>query len=267
MNIESIIEFIARYGWSSVFIAASLAIIYLTVRYASYKMTKSMSTDIKDLSKEFADRLSEQNNTIIHEIHEQNDKLITYITNKDNNNVETHSHMLEERMKCSEEINQKLKEIALETGSIHTFILEFHNSYQNLSGTPFAKYSCTYEYAGRDIPRYANVVCGYPFSIISGIVKDILKSKDKQMTYSDKEEIISMPMMFDKYMKEHIEGLIFNAMYDNHNNMIGLLVMEFYDDIDEDDINYEELKLVTAQITSILNLRYKYIDTNKQQNK
>ena len=263
MNVESIlVEFISDYGWSSVVIALLLGGIYLGVRFISNKMTNNMTSGIESLASKITNDFSEQNDKIIDAITTQNAKLIDYITNRDNHNTETHSHMLEERMKCSEEINHKLKEIALEVDSPHTFILEFHNSYQNLSGTPFAKYSCTYEYAAIDIPRYANVVSGYPFSIISSIVKDILKTKEKQVTYDNKDKIRIMPIMHDNYMKEKIVGLIFNAMYDNNNNMIGLLVIEFHDKINNDFINYEELKLVTAQITSILNLRYKYIDKN-----
>ena len=46
-------------------------------------------------------------------------------------------------------------------------------------------------------------------------------------------------------------------MFDNQNNMIGILAIEFNNPISE-NLNLEELKIETAQITSILNLRYKY---------
>lgn len=258
MDLSSFFSLINQYGWSSVFIALTISIVYIATKLIIKHISKDLNTGMEKLTLNVTDCMTKQNNDIVNVITTQNDKLIDYITTRDNNRNSVHAAMLEERMICSEEINNKLKEIRLTLGASHVMIFEFHNSYQNLSGTPFAKYSCTYEDFALGATPISNKISGYPFSIISHVVKDILKSDNKQIVYTSKEDILKSPLLYDaEYGNKDITCLIYNAMFDNHNNIIGLLVIEFDKSI-PNNINLEELKIDTAQITSILNLRYKY---------
>lgn len=257
MDLSNLLSLISQYGWSSIFIAAAIGIIYIAVKLIIKHISTDLNAGIDKIASELTTNLATQNDHIVDVITTQNDKLIDYITKRDDNKVITHATMLEERMVYAEEINDKLKDIRVTLGACHVMIFEFHNSYQNLSGTPFAKYSCTYESFALGKTPLCSKVSGYPFSIISSVVKDILSSDSRQVIYNTKEEILKSPLIYDMDSRNETKALIYNAMFDNNNNMIGVLTIVFDKEID-DKLNLEELKIETAQITSILNLRYKY---------
>ena len=258
MKIDELLRTIGSLGWESVLIVLLIGIIYLATKAISNKLASNMSSNMEKLATDLTSSISEQNKNIVDVISKQNDKLIEYITNKDDNKVRSHNMMIEERMKHTEEVCEKLKEITLVHHAAHTMILEFHNSYQNLSGTPFAKYSCTYEWQTKEANPAANIIKGYPFSMISGVVSDIMKTENRQIIYNREDLEDKLILSYEKYNKDHLKYVIYNAMYDNNNNMIGLLVIEYFDELPL-NLNLEEIKIETAQITSILNLRYKYV--------
>lgn len=257
MDLSNLITLISEYGWTSVLIAVLIGLICIVVKLITNHLSKDLNTGMEKIATKITDSITNQNDNIVNVITNQNDKLIDYITAKDDSNNNQHFAMLEERMIYTEEINNKLREIRLTLGASHVMIFEFHNSFQNLSGTPFAKYSCTYEDFGIGAIPLSNQVSGYPFSIISHVVKDILNSENKQVVYKTEEDILRSPLKYTSGDSKEIKGVIYNAMFDNQNNMIGILTIEFSNPIN-DNLNLEELKIETAQITSILNLRYKY---------
>lgn len=260
MDLSNLITLISEYGWTSILIAVIIGLISIAIKLITNHLSKDLNTGMEKIATKITDSIANQNENIVNVITNQNDKLIDYITDRDNTKNNQHYAMLEERMIYTEEINNKLKEIRLTLGASHVMIFEFHNSFQNLSGTPFAKYSCTYEDFSIGSTPLSNQISGYPFSIISHVVKDILNSENKQVVYRTDEEILRSPLKYTSpgnTSKDDIKGVIYNAMFDNQNNMIGILAIEFNNPISE-NLNLEELKIETAQITSILNLRYKY---------
>jgi hypothetical protein len=84
--------------------------------------------------------------------------------------------MLNERMTLAEDINQALKDIMNIHNAQRAFILEFHNSYQNLSGIPFAKYSCNYEWFDKGLTPLGHKAVGLPFGSIAKVVYDVVNS-------------------------------------------------------------------------------------------
>ena len=58
--------------------------------------------------------------------------------------------------------------------------------------------------------------------------------------------------------EQNVKQIVYTAMFDNHNIPIGLLVLEYtisYN-LSEEELNL--LKIQAAEITSIINIRYKY---------
>ena len=47
-------------------------------------------------------------------------------------------------------------------------------------------------------------------------------------------------------------------MYDRNNQLIGCLTLEYQIPLEEAHLNLDQLKIQTAELTSILNIRYKY---------
>ena len=47
-------------------------------------------------------------------------------------------------------------------------------------------------------------------------------------------------------------------MFDRNNTLVGLLVLEYKIELKKGHLNLDQLKIQTAELTSLLNIRYKY---------
>ena len=168
MELNTLFEIIGKYGWWSLLIAAGLGLIYILVKLVANrisdgvrggmddianKLTGTVTTQLQEMSSTNSSQLemlsqniAKQNNELVKAMGIQNEKLLSYIINNGKASEELHDRRVEKRMDIAESIIDKLKEIMHITHGKRAFIIEFHNSYKNLSGSPFAKYTCTYEW-------------------------------------------------------------------------------------------------------------------------
>ena len=219
------------------------------------KLTDQMSHQNKDLTNALAEQQSQLTNTIV----EQQNKLLDHLINKDSYDISNHNKMLNKRIELAEEINNALRDIMNIHNAQRAFIIEFHNSYENLSGVPFAKYSCTYEWFEKGLMPLANKIMGLPFAQLAKIVNDIINSDNQQKVYTDLETMErENPSLFAFLKDDRTKAIVYDAMYDRHNQLIGCLVLEYQIPLEEGHLNLDQLKVQTAELTSILNIRYKY---------
>ena len=223
------------------------------------KLTDQISHQNKDLTNVLAEQQSQLTNTIV----EQQNKLLDHLINKDSYDTSNHNKMLNKRIELAEEINNALRDIMNIHNAQRAFIIEFHNSYENLSGVPFAKYSCTYEWFEKGLMPLANKIMGLPFAQLAKIVNDIINSDNQQKVYTDLETMErENPSLFAFLKDDRTKAIVYDAMYDRHNQLIGCLVLEYQIPLEEGHLNLEQLKVQTAELTSILNIRYKYSKDN-----
>lgn len=223
------------------------------------KLTDQMSHQNKDLTNALAEQQSQLTNTIV----EQQNKLLDHLINKDSYDTSNHNKMLNKRIELAEEINNALRDIMNIHNAQRAFIIEFHNSYENLSGVPFAKYSCTYEWFEKGLMPLANKIMGLPFAQLAKIINDIINSDNQQKVYTDLETMErENPSLFAFLKDDRTKAIVYDAMYDRHNQLIGCLVLEYQIPLEEGHLNLEQLKVQTAELTSILNIRYKYSKDN-----
>ena len=258
---DAIFEIFNNYGWWSLLGVAAIGGMYLLFQFLSKKITGDVTDGMEKIANRMTQSIADQNKELVKGLSAQNEKLIDFIVAGKQNDDNQHEGMLEERMELAEDINTKLKDIMHIHNAQRAFIIEFHNSYKNLSGVPFAKYSCTYEWFEKGLAPFSNRCLGLPFSSMSRIVADILKTPEKQKCYTDlvkmeEENPTLFSMLADA--ETNTTGVVYTAMFDNKNTLIGLLVLEYQRPIKEKDVNMNELRLETAELTSILNLRYKY---------
>lgn len=107
-----------------------------------------------------------------------------------------HNKLMEHRLSIDSDIAHLLTELCKETGADASFIFEFHNGTNNLSGMPFFYMDMTYEHVACDdkplygVNAWKNIpVSGYPFignyyerGFYIGDVEDISKI-DKSFAY------------------------------------------------------------------------------------
>ena len=223
------------------------------------KLTDQMSLQNKNLTNALAEQQSQLTNTIV----DQQNKLLDHLINKDSYDTSNHNKMLNKRIELAEEINNALRDIMNIHNAQRAFIIEFHNSYENLSGVPFAKYSCTYEWFEKGLMPLANKIMGLPFAQLAKIVNDIINSDNQQKVYTDLETMErENPSLFAFLKDDRTKAIVYDAMYDRHNQLIGCLVLEYQIPLEEGHLNLDQLKVQTAELTSILNIRYKYSKDN-----
>jgi hypothetical protein len=162
-------------------------------------------------------------------------------------------------MELSESINIYLKSAIKDHHAQRAFVLEFHNSYQNLSGVPFAKYSCNYEWFEKGYSPISPKCQSLPFSSIAKVVADILNSENQQIIYTDiKLFEENNPTLFSLIGEEKIKTIVYSGMYDNNNILIGLFALEYYIDYYDKYINLNKLRTRSSELTQTLNIRYQY---------
>lgn len=247
------------YGWWGLLGIAVCIGLFFLAKFFLKKISTNVSTGLEQVGKNLTNEITKQNQTLIDTMITQQDKLLNHLLNKEEQKQANHNSMLEKRIELSEEISNAIKEIGLTHNSHRVFILEFHNSYQNLSGTPFAKYSCTYEWFEKGAEPIQFKCKDLPFSSLSHVVNDIFKTKKQQVIYDDMkkfEEYCPSLMMFFK--DTETTCIAYTAMYDKNNTLVGLLVLEYQNDMYK-YVNYDQLHIQAAELTSILNLRYKYL--------
>ena len=218
-----------------------------------------MVTGFEKVGEKLTDQMSKQNDKLLDTIVEQQDKLIEHMLHSKNNEADNHTNMLAERINLTEEINASLKDIMHIHNSQRAFIVEFHNSYTNLSGTPFAKYSCTFEWFEKGLSPLTTKLNALPFSMLSKVVSDILNEPSGMKVYTNMNKMeTDNPSLFAACKDERTEAIVYSSMYDKNNVLIGLLILEYQIPLAQGHLNLDQLKIQTAEITSLLNIRYKY---------
>lgn len=271
--LDTLYNIFQQYGLTGLILVAMGTVIVILGKQVFKNIKGNVNNRLDTLATTITDNMSKQNQTLIDSLNKQNEKLsdsltnqntqlLEFITNQQPVNKQKHDEMFKERLNTTSDINMKLKEICLTHGAFFAAIFEFHNTSANLCGVPFAKFSCNFEYVEQKKPRtLLTSVQSFPFSMIEPVVSDIMKTCDsRQVLYKDiaalPEEFYSVYNIF-LAMPSKLHGLIANAMWDNDENMIGLLIIGYKTEL-PDNIQTNEIKIDTTQLTSIVNLRYKY---------
>ena len=260
---DIVINFLDKYGWGGILMMAVGMAIFFAGKWLSNKLLDNMTTGFEKVSEKLTDQMSKQNDQLLNIIISQQNKMFNNIINKRTNDTKKHNEMLLDKIKIAEEINMALKEIMLYHNAQRAFIIEFHNTSSNLSGVPFAKYSCTYEWHDKGVYPLMGKCDSLPFSQIAKVTTDVLNSKRQIMVYTDMkrfaDENISMWSALAP-AKSKTKAVIYVAMYDKNNVLIGMLCLEYQTEHKFADEEINQLGVETAQLTSIINLRYKYTE-------
>lgn len=259
---EILFDIAEKYGIWGVAGLVFCMIMFLLTKWLSKKLSDDMSTGLEKIGEKLTDQMSNQNDKLVNTIIDQQGKLFEHILDEKNNAEVNHANMLTDRINLTEEINTALRDIMHIHNAQRAFIIEFHNSYKNLSGVPFAKYSCTFEWFDKGLVPFTSKCQGLPFSTMSRIVSDLLKAENNQIVYNDLNKMEEEnPQLFSMLSNENElppKAVVYNCMFDNYNTLIGLLVLEYKIPLEKGHLNLDQLKIQTAEVTSLLNIRYKY---------
>lgn len=258
---EALLGFFTEHGWEGILAIAVMGGLILGAKYISNKIGTEVKVGLDDVGNKLIDQQTKQNEVLIDKIIQNQDKMLEWIINRDNHSDNNHASAVDDRIKFSEDINQALKDILNVHNAHRVCIFEFHNSQANLSGTPFAKYSCTYEYVAKGIAPISNKCQGLPISQLAHIINEVQSAPDQILVYDDMTKLEDENPILASLLKETGANTIaYAALFDRDNTLIGLLGIEYWVPVEEANLQENQLKLQAAELTSIINLRYKYRD-------
>ena len=258
---DVVFDFLDKYGWGGIIMLAVGLILFCIEKWITNKLTNDVTTGLETVGKQLTDQISQQNDQLLNVIVTQQDKILDSILNRKTIDEQKHNDMLFDKIKIAEEINVALKEIMLYHNAQRVYIIEFHNSNSNLSGVPFAKYSCTYEWHDKGVYSLSGKCNSLPFSQIAKITADVLNSENQMIIYTDMEKFADENISLWTILTvahSKTKSIVYIAMYDKNNILIGMLCLEYYKDHNFTEEEKNQLGVETAQLTSIINLRYKY---------
>ena len=268
---DSLYNIFAEYGWAGINAVIICLVLFYGGKYVIKKLTNNMHTGLEKVGSNLTDKMAEQNDKLADQLATQNEKLVQTIVDQQGqllghlldtkqNEQKNHNEMLGERMALTEEIKDGLKDVGHIHGAQRVFIVEFHNSNQNLSGTPFAKWTCTYEWREKNIASVQFAVKDLPFSGLSGAVNKLYNSQEQQLVYEKLDDLLDdCPALRDLFTKYPCNSIICTAMYDRDNILIGALILEFIGN-GMNKLNIGQLHIQAAELTSLINVRYKYLN-------
>jgi hypothetical protein len=254
--LETLYNIFQGYGIAGLLFVILAAILIIIGKHIVENMKGGINNGFESLTKNITRLLGEQNTQLIEAINTQNNKIIDYLINQNNEEKKLHDGNLSARMSVTLDINSMLKDILIKTNSSRVVIMEFHNSFQNLSGVPFAKYSCTFEQVDIGVRPIQDKWQAMPFSSISGVVEKMLKKPNTAyLEYINMDDFREdAPVIFALVDDLNVYKIMFIPLYNSNNVIIGGIAIEWHRD-PKISINYNELIINTAKISSLLNFK------------
>ena len=248
-----------KYGWLGIGGLLLCMILFILIKKLGNKISCEMTSGLEKVGEKLTDQISKQNDKLMDSMVEQQKQLIDYLITEKKSDQNRHNDMINDKEDLAVEINDYLKDIMNIHNSQRAYILEFHNHNENLSGTPFVKYSCKYEWFEPGYDPLMGVCKDMAFSSIAQITKDVRQSENQCVVYTDINKFSKANPSISYYIKnDSTKAYVFKALYDKNNILIALLVLEYNYEIDPAKIKFNKLLVESAELTQLINLRYKY---------
>lgn len=257
---EIILSIFDKYGWVGVVVILLCIILYYGLTFLSNKLSKSLSTDMSvgfdKVGEKLTDQMSRQNDKLIDTILGQHDTIINHMVTRDNDKVVDHNKKLSNRIKISKEIDDMLKVIMNKENAQRAFIVEFHNSYSNISSIPFAKWSMTYECFDQGILPLQSKSQAMPFNQFANIAYEIMGSPTQQNVYDNMQDMREKNQQLSNVLfSAGITKIVYNALYDNDNNLFGILCIEYHIPKEQTHVDLDKLKIMSEKISTMITMQ------------
>lgn len=263
-DLSSISEVLLRYGWGGVtFVILFTIITVLAVRYFSSRIGNRINVDISTgidrISENLTENMSKQNENLVRAMSDQNSRLIEYFINNRRESADTHDRKLMQRMNLSKDITFKMKDILNINHCQRVSIIEFHNSNFNIDGSPFAKYSMTYEWVDYNTPSIMIQSKDVQFSVISYIYYEVLHSGGGYFRLENMESVKEQnPVLYQLKNSQGVQSELYVGMYDDRNTLIGLLGLEWHTYPIPSFIDVDDLMTDASALCALLNIHNNY---------
>lgn len=249
-------DLIHTYGASAVIIAVFLIIVLSIIGYTLHNNQKT-------------------NNQIIKQQQELVDMLLK---NKEEKEEETNARQVKPRepdlvqvfLNINSSLKDILKELSDDIGTSRISIYVFHNGVYSSHGLPFFKTSCICEVVEKNCGVIKNIKShtGLPLQMFDNSISYIYKNGKMSIcdVDMDTDELVhDSPVLSGMLKSNNIRSASAIAVYDNDNNILGIILAEFTDKHDKEFLSSVENKLIDKAPTLSPILEYSgiYNTTNK----
>jgi len=218
------------------------------------KMSESLSETIKEQNDKILDAFiiqSNKNNETMHEV------LLNALADKSASESISHAQSINRRIKISSKVQQKVNNLFYSFNCDRAFILEFHNNKQNLTGLSFVWYDMVYEAVAKGFYTLQNSYKDQEISQIIPIIESVNEGGGyAHLLLEDLENLkYESTALYNRLRVERqLTEALLVGLYDTHNSMIGLLVLEYEDGFlpVEKAVDYEELVSEANAIAALL---------------
>ena len=256
---EIIFSIFEKFGWLGILGIFICALLFLGTKYISKKLSENVESGFEKVGEKLTEQMSKQNETLTKVIVDQQERLFDHLLTEKKVNQSRHNDMINDKEDLAVDINNYLKDIMNIHNSQRAYILEFHNHNENLSGTPFVKFSCKYEWFEPGYDPLIGTCKDMAFASLAQIVKEVRHSDNQCTIYTDVDKFTKSNPSISYYIKgDTSKSFVFKGLYDKNNILIALLVLEYNYVIDTSKIKYNKLLVESAELTQLINLRYKY---------
>lgn len=234
----------ATYGWTGLIVIIALTVGYFGIKKLFEKSKESTSSAIDKSFVKMTESLSET-------LEKQNDKILGAFIAQSERNTETmrdvmmsalsahaktesinHVNSINRRLNISKYVQQKVNNLFYAFNCDRAFILEFHNSKQNLTGLSFVWYDMVYEAVAKGFYTLQNTYKDQEATQLIPIINDVNEGNGyvhytiDELNALEKE---STALYNRLRVERQLQEAIILGLYAQDNSIIGLLVLEYED--------------------------------------
>ena len=225
-------------GIFGLLVLAAVFILGIYLKRASNKSSEKTSSVLVEGFKSLSSDMSKHNDKLLDALLTQNqnntrailDVVNVALVNHRQQNKSIHDRNLKLRETASLKIKTKIHDLLNRYNCDRAFILEFHNSKQNMTGLSFLWYDMTFEEIAKGVPTIQTYWKDQEASTLLPVVKDICDEDGfKIYTIEDLEELQhkSTVLYHRLRIERQLQEAIMIALYGSNNEIIGILILEY----------------------------------------
>lgn len=229
-----------QFGWPGLIVFAAIVGLFFWLKYLLDKSSKKTSDTLVAGFTNLSNDMSKHNDKLLEALINQNktntEALLavvnTALVKHDKQTRATYDKNLKLRESVSHKIKQKMHDLLNRYNCDRAFILEFHNSKQNMTGLSFLWYDMTFEEIAKGVKTIQSQWKDQEASALLPIVEDINNEDGIKIYHIEDLEALqktSTVLYHRLRIERNLQEAIMVGLYDSNNQIIGILILEYED--------------------------------------
>lgn len=232
-------EVLMEYGWPGLIVIVAASIIILVLNYFLNKKEKKSTKIINDGFDKLTNTIVDQNTKMIELFAESNkanqhlleEVIAKAIKDNDEKKIQDHRESMDKRFEVNKAIKHTVHDLRNRYNADRAYILEFHNSKENINGLSFLWFDMVYEEIAKGVKSVQAGVQNYDASTLTPVIKDleedgyVIYTEEDIKSFWNKSSLIAYNLTSNVQVRESIVL----AIHNHDNKLVALLVLEYED--------------------------------------